>query len=87
MARPAIQGAVTLDGDALGGAYVRLLGPSGEFVSEQYTRDDGVFTFFVAPGTWTLDVRAAGAESELIAVPVGSDEASVGVTLRKLPGV
>ena len=82
MASPAIQGSVTLEGDALGGAYVRLLGPSGEFVSEQYTRDDGRFRFYVAPGTWTLDVRAAGAQPAVIAVPVVGEESAVDVALR-----
>ncbi len=82
-ATPEIQGAVTLDGSVVGGAYVKLLGPSGEFVSEQYTQDDGRFRFFVAPGTWTLDVRASGAEPELIAVPVAEGESAVDVALRK----
>jgi hypothetical protein len=60
---PSINGAVSLAGKPAGGVYVRLIGPSGEFVSEQYTKDDGKFTFHVAPGSWTLEAKAAGAES------------------------
>jgi Protein of unknown function (DUF1416) len=42
------------DGDAVGGAYVRLLDSSGEFTAEVVTSPQGVFRFFAAPGSWTL---------------------------------
>lgn len=50
----AVQGTVVRSGDPVAGAYVRLLGPSGEFVSERRTLEDGAFQFNVAPGLWTL---------------------------------
>ena len=50
-----ITGIVTsADGEAVGGAYVRLLDSSGEFTAEVVTSPEGVFRFFAAPGTWTL---------------------------------
>jgi Protein of unknown function (DUF1416) len=42
------------DGEAVAGAYVRLLDVSGEFTAEVVTSPSGVFRFFAAPGTWTL---------------------------------
>ena len=77
---PSINGTTTLEGKPAGGVYLRLIGPSGEFVSEQYTKDDGRFTFHVAPGAWTLEVRAAGSQTatkivdvSAVAVPVSVD--------------
>ncbi|HEX9712968.1 MAG TPA: DUF1416 domain-containing protein [Actinomycetota bacterium] len=78
---PAIDGVVRSDGEPLGGAYVRLIGPSDEFVAEIYTREDGVFTFHVVDGTWTLETRAAGAETATRAVEVAGADASVTVEL------
>jgi len=54
MAAPTIRGTITKSGKPLGGAYVRLTGPSGEFVAEVYTKDEGDYTFFVADGSWTV---------------------------------
>jgi len=47
----AVRGA---DGDAVGGAYVRLLDSGGEFTAEVVTSAAGQFRFFAAPGSWTL---------------------------------
>jgi hypothetical protein len=41
-------------GDAVPGAYVRLLDSTGEFTAEVVTSPEGQFRFFAAPGTWTL---------------------------------
>lgn len=41
-------------GEAVAGAYVRLLDGSGEFTAEVVTSPAGQFRFFAAPGTWTL---------------------------------
>ena len=50
-----ITGTVTnADGEAVGGAYVRLLDSTGEFTAEVVTSPEGVFRFFAAPGKWTL---------------------------------
>ena len=42
------------EGEAVGGAYVRLLDGSGEFTAEVVSSPEGVFRFFAAPGSWTL---------------------------------
>jgi Protein of unknown function (DUF1416) len=81
MAQSAIVGSVTKQGQPLGGAYVRLTGPSGEFVSEQYTKDEGKFTFFVAPGSWTVEIKAAGAETATKTVDVDVAEVPLHVDL------
>jgi hypothetical protein len=83
---PSISGRVTLEGEPHGGVYLRLIGPSGEFVSEQYTKDDGRFTFHVAAGAWTLEAKAAGATTSRQTVEVagnGDGEAEVAVDLGK----
>jgi hypothetical protein len=42
------------DGEAVGGAYVRLLDSTGEFTAEVVSSPEGLFRFFAAPGSWTL---------------------------------
>ena len=42
------------EGEAVGGAYVRLLDSTGEFTAEVVSSPEGVFRFFAAPGSWTL---------------------------------
>lgn len=78
---PAIKGLVTRADKPVGGAYVRLTGPSGDFVSEQYTQDEGEFAFYVAEGSWTLEVRAAGAPTATQTVDVAKGEVPVRVAL------
>ena len=41
-------------GQAVGGAFVRLLDSTGEFTAEVVTSPAGQFRFFAAPGNWTL---------------------------------
>ncbi|SCL14143.1 Protein of unknown function [Micromonospora rhizosphaerae] len=41
-------------GEAVPGAYVRLLDSTGEFTAEVVTSPAGQFRFFAAPGSWTL---------------------------------
>ena len=78
---PSITGVVKREGQPAGSVYVRLIGPSGEFVAEEYTKDDGVFEFHVAAGTWTIEARAAGAETAKQSVDVSSGEQNVTVEL------
>ncbi len=40
--------------------YARLLNAGGEFVAEVPLGEDGSFTFYAAPGEWTLRVLAPG---------------------------
>jgi hypothetical protein len=68
-----ITGTVEKDGSPLERAYVRCVGPSGEFVAEEYTGADGAFAFHVADGGWTLEVRAAGIDTHTRHVEVHGD--------------
>ena len=51
---------VDSDGQAVGGAFVRLLDSSDEFTAEVVASATGDFRFFAAPGSWTLRVLAPG---------------------------
>ena len=53
------------EGEAVGGAYVRLLDSSGEFTAEVVTSPEGVFRFFAAPGSWTLRALSRHGNGEL----------------------
>lgn len=50
-----------LRGDApVPGAYVRLLGSSGDFTAEVQASATGYFRFYAADGPWTLRALAPG---------------------------
>jgi Protein of unknown function (DUF1416) len=55
-----VQGHVTSAGSPVAAGYARLLNTDGEFVAEVPLGDDGGFTFYAAPGDWTLRVMAPG---------------------------
>lgn len=57
-----VHGIVSRDGSPLPGAYVRLLGSTGEFTAEVQTSATGYFRFYAADGEWTLRTLSAGAE-------------------------
>ncbi len=79
---PSIEGTISREGKPLGGAYVRLIGPSGEFTAELYTQDDGAFTFHVVDGVWRVEARAAGAQTATKEIEVKGADASVHVDLE-----
>ena len=53
-AEAVVHGFVTRDGSALPGAYVRLLGATGDFTAEVQTSATGYFRSYAAAGDWTL---------------------------------
>src|SRR5262249_61963760 len=55
-----VQGCVTSGGSPVSSGYARLLNSDGEFVAEVPLGEDGGFTFYAAPGNWTLRVLAPG---------------------------
>lgn len=55
-----IHGTVVRDGLVVPGAYVRLLGTTGEFTAEVQTSATGYFRFYAADGNWTLRTLAPG---------------------------
>ncbi len=61
-AEAVIHGFVTRAGSPLPGAYVRLLGSTGEFTAEVQTSATGYFRFYAADGEWTLRTLSRGAD-------------------------
>jgi hypothetical protein len=55
-----VQGRVTSAGSPVPAGYASLLNSDGEFVAEVPLGEDGGFTFYAAPGDWTLRVLAPG---------------------------
>ena len=55
----------TAEGEAVSGAYVRLLDSTGEFTAEVVSSPQGVFRFFAAPGSWTLRVLSRQGNGDL----------------------
>lgn len=55
-----LHGHVLRDGSAVAGAYVRLLGTTGEFTAEVQTSATGYFRFYAADGDWTLRTLTPG---------------------------
>jgi hypothetical protein len=47
-----VNGSVLREGAPMEGAYVRVLGPSGEFVNERRTGPEGTFKLHLTPATW-----------------------------------
>ncbi|MEV4627736.1 DUF1416 domain-containing protein [Micromonospora sp. NPDC049523] len=76
-----ITGVVRADsGDAVPGAYVRLLDSTGEFTAEVVTSPEGQFRFFAAPGTWTLRALSRHGNGDVL-VTAGRGINEVGVTV------
>jgi uncharacterized GH25 family protein len=76
-----IQGRVLRGGEAVAGAYVRLLDPSGEFTAEVPTSATGHFRFFAHDGRWTLRTLAPGAKADRTVVASVGNVAEVDVEL------
>jgi hypothetical protein len=69
------------DGEAVGGAYVRLLDSTGEFTAEVVTSPQGVFRFFAAPGSWTLRALSRHGNGDLtVDATRGVNEVGVSVS-------
>jgi hypothetical protein len=69
------------DGEAVGGAYVRLLDSTGEFTAEVVTSPEGVFRFFAAPGSWTLRALSRHGNGDLpVDAARGVNEVGISVT-------
>lgn len=79
-----VHGTVVRDGAAVGGAYVRLLGSTGEFTAEVQTSATGYFRFYAADGEWTLRTLTAGesVDTPVTAVQGKAVEATVELPAR-----
>ena len=65
------------------GAYVRVNGPSGDFVSECRTGPDGHFGFNLPPGRWTLIALAPGGRRLLREVDLTPDSGDMTIDLTQ----
>jgi hypothetical protein len=76
-----IHGTVTQAGSPLPGAYVRLLGSTGDFTAEVQTSATGYFRFYAADGDWTLRTlyRGGSVDTAVTAVQGKAVETSVEV--------
>ena len=76
-----VHGHVRRDGEGLPGAYVRLLGSTGDFTAEVQTSATGYFRFYAAAGDWTLRTLAPGqsVDTPVTAVQGQAVEATVEV--------
>ena len=75
-----ISGMVVRDGAPMEGAYVRLIGPSGEYVSERRTGADGCFRFPGLPaGSTSWKIVAYGPKADRVEqeIPPDDDETMI----------
>ena len=60
------------EGQAVGGAFVRLLDSSKEFTAEVVSTASGDFRFFAAPGTWTVRALSEAGHGDVTLAPTGA---------------
>ena len=77
-----LAGTVVVDGAPRDGSYVRVTGPSGDFVWEARTDEDGAFAFQLPSGTWTLLGFAPGTGRETQQVELSGDRDDVMIELN-----
>jgi hypothetical protein len=77
-----LAGTVVVDGAPRDGSYVRVTGPSGDFVWEARTDEDGGFSFWLPPGTWTLLGFAPGTGQERQQVELSGDREDLMIELK-----
>ena len=59
-------------GQAVGGAFVRLLDSAQEFTAEVVASAGGDFRFFAAPGTWTVRALSRVGTGDITVAPSGA---------------
>jgi hypothetical protein len=60
------------NGEAVGGAFVRLLDASDEFTAEVVASATGDFRFFAAPGTWKVRALSRAGNGDAVVAPSGA---------------
>jgi hypothetical protein len=63
---------VDSSGQAVGGAFVRLLDSSDEFTAEVVASATGDFRFFAAPGSWTVRALSPAGNGDAVVNPSGA---------------
>ena len=76
-----VHGFVTRSGSPLGGAYVRLLGSTGDFTAEVQSSATGYFRFYAAEGDWTLRTLYRGGSVDTAVTAVQGSAVDVAVVV------
>jgi hypothetical protein len=77
-----MSGKVLVQGQPTEGAYIRINGPSGDFVWEARTDNDGQFNFNLPEGEWTVVAFAPGTEKHTRQCVLTADSEPVLIDLR-----
>jgi Protein of unknown function (DUF1416) len=90
-----LHGRITRFGRPVEGAYVQLIGPSGDFTAEVRTDESGRFLFFPLAGAWEVRVSLPGgshmeksvtiADGQSIDVQISADNGGEGTTAEVEP--
>ena len=78
-----VHGFVTRSGSPLGGAYVRLLGSTGDFTAEVQSSATGYFRFYAAEGEWTLRTLFRGGSVDTAVTAVQGEAVDVQVLVAE----
>ncbi|MDQ6846743.1 MAG: DUF1416 domain-containing protein [Candidatus Dormibacteraeota bacterium] len=70
-----LHGRITRSDRPVDGAYVQLIGPSGDYTAEVRTDESGRFLFYPAAGSWELRVSLPGGSHLKKSVTITSGEA------------
>lgn len=71
---PQLKGKIVNGDGPIEGAYVKVAGPSGDFVGERRTSDSGTFRFNLTAGQWTLSWQLPGGVMGSKQVELGDSE-------------
>lgn len=80
-----LTGSIQVAGAPAEGAYIRINGPSGDFVWEARTDAGGEFGFNLPAGEWTLLAFAPGTEKHTEQFTLTPDSGPVSIDLRPSP--
>jgi hypothetical protein len=91
-----LHGRVTRSGQPVEGAYVQLIGPSGDFTAEVRTDESGRFLFYPMAGAWEVRVSMPGgshlekavtiADGQSVEVQISADDGVDATTEAPAPG-
>ena len=82
-----LHGKVTRSGVPVEGAYVQLVGPSGDFAAEVRTDESGRFLFYPVAGSWVLrGFLPGGSTLESIVRLVEGQSVEVDLVGERTPG-
>ena len=90
-----LHGRITRSGRPVEGAYVQLIGPSGDFTAEVRTDESGRFLFYPMAGAWEVRVSLPGGshlersvtitDGQTVGVQISADDGSEGETIELQP--